>query len=692
MDCRIERIEIVSFGKLQNFVLELQSGLNVLNAPNESGKSTLAAFLRFAFYGFTDGRKKELSENDKKLYTPWDSAKSEGAVTVLRGEKRYRVFRSVSGNKETCTVTELATGKQLPDGEIPGVFLFGVSEEVFGRTLFFKQLTLPAGKDGVMAEQLQNIAVSADEQVSSRRAAERLTKAKNELKGRAGSGLIPKSEQEAVRLENALAEAKRERAEIDELRAGQKKLEDQLVENAVSSERVRAELQNIERYEAAKKLAQLSRIQKESESAETAYSEAKNACKNADPAKMQQILEQYAAYEQACAKAEAAKDALQAGAVQTVSQEPAERKSGMLPTVIGGVALAVGIALLFVLFAVGAAVAAFGAVLLLAGTIKTASAKKEAAARKEAAFRATEEGQTKLRAAYDTAKAWAESLQKEVEASLAVYGIAPDGLCVLSLRALQNACYEAARLQAAAESAARAASIAYEGVDIPALEALAKDAKEPSRERALAERELHFLAEQARLLREKAQKTSNSIAALEGHAADPALLAGKLDAVQRGLAEYRKKYEAYEAARAGIEEAADVMKSMVAPRLAEIAGRYFAVATGGKYRELEVDTRLAMNLRDENGIARESDYLSAGTRDIAYLSLRLALTELLYGMAGVPFVLDDAFGRLDDMRLKNILRALCAAAEKHQILILCCTDREEAALTQAGLPYHALSM
>ena len=190
-DLNIARLEVVSFGKLKNLVLEPGKGVNVLTAPNESGKSTLAAFLKFVFYGFTDGRKKELAENDKKLYTPWDTPLAEGSVTLWVGEKLYRVSRSSSGTKETCVLTEVATGRTLPAGEVPGELLFGVSEEVFSRTLFFRQLTLPQSKDGVLAEQLQNVAVSAEEQTSSKKAMERLTKAKNELKGRAGSGKIP---------------------------------------------------------------------------------------------------------------------------------------------------------------------------------------------------------------------------------------------------------------------------------------------------------------------------------------------------------------------------------------------------------------------------------------------------------------------------------------------------------------------
>ena len=42
MNIVIEKIEINSFGKLKNTIINPQSGINILSAPNESGKSTLA--------------------------------------------------------------------------------------------------------------------------------------------------------------------------------------------------------------------------------------------------------------------------------------------------------------------------------------------------------------------------------------------------------------------------------------------------------------------------------------------------------------------------------------------------------------------------------------------------------------------------------------------------------------------------
>ena len=50
-DLKIERINIAAFGKLKEKDIELDPKVNLITAPNEGGKTTLAAFIRFALYG-----------------------------------------------------------------------------------------------------------------------------------------------------------------------------------------------------------------------------------------------------------------------------------------------------------------------------------------------------------------------------------------------------------------------------------------------------------------------------------------------------------------------------------------------------------------------------------------------------------------------------------------------------------------
>ena len=89
---------------------------------------------------------------------------------------------------------------------------------------------------------------------------------------------------------------------------------------------------------------------------------------------------------------------------------------------------------------------------------------------------------------------------------------------------------------------------------------------------------------------------------------------------------------------------------------------------------------------------RSCEFLSAGTRDSAYLSLRLALADMLFGGCGVPILLDDAFVRMDDNRLRMILGAVKEASKKHQIFILTHGTRESLALNDIGAEYSEISI
>ncbi|MEG1720827.1 MAG: AAA family ATPase, partial [Pseudoflavonifractor sp.] len=77
-----------SFGKLQNASLELGSGLTIIEAPNEGGKSTWCAFLRAMLYGIPTGQRDKLGYiAEKNRYQPWGGGALEGAMDLLWQEK-----------------------------------------------------------------------------------------------------------------------------------------------------------------------------------------------------------------------------------------------------------------------------------------------------------------------------------------------------------------------------------------------------------------------------------------------------------------------------------------------------------------------------------------------------------------------------------------------------------------------------
>ena len=84
-----------TFGRLDHSELSLSPGLNVLYAPNETGKSTWGAFIRTMLYGLSTRERGPLA--DKNRYAPWTGAPMQGrmdltthgdACTLLRETRR----------------------------------------------------------------------------------------------------------------------------------------------------------------------------------------------------------------------------------------------------------------------------------------------------------------------------------------------------------------------------------------------------------------------------------------------------------------------------------------------------------------------------------------------------------------------------------------------------------------------------
>ncbi len=224
----IRRIHIASFGPLRDFDCELYSGMNVIRGDNESGKTSLATFIKFIFYGLS-GRSVDGNPSERKKYVNWDTGTAEGYIIAADGAREYRIERSVSVTvragsdkesvSETLTVTDNITGGRVPElEECPGVALFGVPEQVFVNTVFSGQ----AGRgriDGAdTAAAVENMLFSADETVNVKKAAERLDKFRRALlHKKGGGGEIPQLREECAALKTRLENAGATAADIIEL-------------------------------------------------------------------------------------------------------------------------------------------------------------------------------------------------------------------------------------------------------------------------------------------------------------------------------------------------------------------------------------------------------------------------------------------------------------------------------------------
>lgn len=109
---KIISLNIVSFGKLKNVSLNFGDA-NFIYAPNEGGKSTLAAFVAYMLFG---------DERAAKKYIPWDGEFIEGSLNFLFDSMEYRVYRRSGGTAKTriLNIVCLSSGKQLKEMPFKG--------------------------------------------------------------------------------------------------------------------------------------------------------------------------------------------------------------------------------------------------------------------------------------------------------------------------------------------------------------------------------------------------------------------------------------------------------------------------------------------------------------------------------------------------------------------------------------------
>lgn len=726
MNVSIDKISVVSFGKLKNAVVTPSTGINILSAPNESGKTTLASFIKFVFYGFAGTRNHGITDNERKLYTPWSGETSEGSIDITADGVRYTVRRLCTpSGKESVEVVNRATGKNEFVGAVPGEALFGVSEELFAKTLFFKQLTLPQSKDELIAERLRNISISADEQVGTKKAVERLKDCKNELVGKAGKGIIPALVRERDAIEENVTANSENRREIMRLRGEIKSRNTKLSDNAEKNAVLEAERDNIEKYEAYLRLSNINRLAVEEKTVRGEYENASSALKKcgdneelayltavntelfAEKRNLEYLERSLSESENELAdikkrlndcdieKAKTAKDAIKRGKT--------------LFKAFCAVALVLFVASVALMFTVskpvGIALAVFAVVLGAVGFIVSNKNPKKFGFESLGAIEKIISEYPSLKASLDSAVKRKESAENAVRVSKnkclelsndienAISDFVGDAEIENTseiIEKIRRVSADIAKKRALYEAKKNELDNAVSGVDIEALAELARNATEPKRDRVIVERELKFYSDQRAMLSELNRRDELELASVEARCGDTATLIGKRDSLENSINELTVKHKAYETAIKFIEESSDHMKSMAAPIIGERADVYFSTATGGKYNGLEIDTRLSMTVGED--FRRSCDYLSAGTRDSAYLSLRLALADMLFDGCGVPIILDDAFVRIDDERLKNIALAVGKAAERHQIFIFTHGSRENNAFSEAGVKYSEISI
>lgn len=112
------------------------------------------------------------------------------------------------------------------------------------------------------------------------------------------------------------------------------------------------------------------------------------------------------------------------------------------------------------------------------------------------------------------------------------------------------------------------------------------------------------------------------------------------------------------------------LNNQARPEISELASRFLADLTDGRYSELELNEKYDICLRDDGEI---KPVISGGEEDLVNLCVRLAISQIIAQRSGKTLsllILDEIFGSLDENRRSNVVNLLRSLTNNFEQVIL----------------------
>ena len=669
-----------TFGKLERRALTFAPGLNIVEAPNEAGKSTLAAFLRTMLYGLKTNERGALA--DKNRYMPWSGSAMSGVLELATDLGEITLQRdTVRANAPMGRFSAVYTGTGEPVAQLTaadcGETLLGIPRGVYERSAFIRQSGLAIDADADLERRIAALITTGEEVVSY---SETVNALKKQLNARRHNknGQIPALEQEIAADEDSLAE-------LHDLIAQRNAAEDELTVRKAERDAIQGDLSL---HDAADRQAQFEALREARHAADEADAKAETAYRMLRDAKTppREVLEQgkaklhalnglNAQRQEAEKKKQEARDACAAFS----STMSAKRRSCLFDLISWTAPM------LFILLSIPfarrnmqtpAVVCSFLSLFGVALNIILNC-------RRERKHGAQLRHESELLNAADKAEEACDTISAACEAQLE--------LLLADLPVSDAAQAEAYISEALSrcdlhETLSREAQLTQMQLEflqkqLPAGEPTLH-AERPVRSREALQSALTEVTARCAELQRTVDYTEGRSRAI-GDAQEPE---SALDAKWERLAVLQGEYDAIALALDALERANTTLQNRFSPALGERAAERFGALTGGKYNKVLLD-RAFHALVSENSVSvsRDAALLSQGAADQLYLAVRLAICDLvLPAEKNIPLVLDDALINFDDARCANALELLLRESETRQIILLTCQHREAAYLGGRG--------
>lgn len=706
---RIYRMR-ATFGKLEDQMLELQPGMNIIEAPNEWGKSTWCAFLVAMLYGIeTRVRTTQVALAEKEKYAPWSGSPMEGRIDLNWNGRDITIERRTKGRTPfgVFKAYETATGLEVEEltGANCGQMLLGVEKSVFTRTGFLRLKDLPVTQDEALRRRLNALVTTGDESGAGETLGAKLKELKNACRYNR-SGLLPKAETELAALEEKQREWIRLNREAEETVLRQEQTEvylRQLLNHraALAYQHALADQKRVQVAQQAVDEAAARRERLEAECAQLPSRETAEEKRRQVSALQQQWLEAQteaqtlppkpekpeamAAFE-GVDRAELLKKVQADAALYGVLREKQRKKPVLGWTIMILGLLGIVLSAAFQLWgAIGLA-----ALVLAAGMVVFSGTQKQrkAAAAEAEALAGHYPWRDPDRWVYEADSYVNRMVQYEDR--IARWQAAQEVLeqQSMAIRHRMDALTQGRDLHSVLEDLQQVAD-RWNGLEdaredmiqaetyLQSIRAMAKSAQPPEFEDSLVLSEM----ETNRLIGEYTARQSQQIGQLGklrgamNAIGDDRILQDRIDSLRKRIAALEEISAALEIAQQTLAAATEQLQRRFAPRITERAKALFARLTDGRYDRLNLTRELAVDTAAAGELTMHSaQWRSEGTVDQLYIALRLAVAEELVPEA--PLVLDDALVRFDDRRLKNALLLLEEVSASRQVILFTCQKRE----------------
>ena len=624
-----------SFGKFNNESITFHSGLNIIEAPNESVKTTWCAFILAMLYGVDSSeRTKTGTLPVKQRYAPWSGAPMEGTAELTADNCDITIIRSTRlKNAPMREFSAVYTGTNIPveglNATNAGQMLTGVSRDVFARSAFVGQGAAAVTGSPEMEKRIQSIFSTGEEEISFTEANERLAAWQRKRSYRQ-QGFLPEIDMKLGALKESAERADTTAAEI---RAAEEQLDaceekcSELESDVIRARRERRK-QMFREIDTARSNAR--RLAEEQNAALEELNDRQNDLRES-------IFGRRSA---ASVEAEAEKD------LSRLEELNTEKKASLLwlPAMLCFLIALAG-AVMYQQVYTHIAVILAAAVFCLAAMV--------------------------FFALYVRQRSTLQEAQEEAQEILRKYKADDAEDIVLKLDEHHARCVAARKAEEKEKKASAAADEAYERLN--RLEAKAsEDTDSASNSTAEAElvRELAGMRKQAVALSDKIATDKGKLA-MTG---DPVVMRSEIARLEKERLQLQEELEAIALAKAVLKEADDEIQSRFSPELGRVAAEYMSFVTGGRYEGVLLNRDFsAMTKTTDDAIARRSEYLSAGTIDLLYLAVRLAVCELALPEGETcPLIIDDALVNMDETRYEQAVKLLGEIAKQRQVILFTC--------------------